>query len=164
MSVARRLIALALQTTWNSERERLDREQIDRDRRSRSQDLRDRNVLHEVDEANRRLHQTIARLERDNAALRGRLAELEGQAVAALRQVADRSEAWRRTAETLSAASSPSPDAGNRFDERALCDQVEASSQDIDIDQAWRDRRDAFIAERLAPTTEAPSAGRTGKA
>lgn len=149
MSVFHRIIATTGAITRNSTRERLEREKRDLQRMNDAQDLRDRNALHEIDEANRRLHQTNALLQRENEKLRRRTVELEQQASAELRLMADRSEAWRRAAHHLRTTwGAQLPDVASDVD--AVCDIVDAKTAEIETDDAWHRQRDAYIGERLA--------------
>lgn len=150
MSVAQRISHDTERMTWNSNRERIQREGLTRDRNARDQDVRDRNVLHEVDEINRQLHQKNGQLQRENEELRQQLADQETQAVAALRQVADRSETWRRTMEHFRKAWGPLlPQVAS--DESSVCDVSDVKSQEVERDPNWQQQRDAFIQDNLKP-------------
>lgn len=149
MSVFHRIISTTGEITRNSARERMEREKRDLQRADDAQDLRERNALHDIDEANRRLHQTNALLRRENEMLSRRAIELEQQASAELRLMADRSEAWRRTAHHLRTTwGAQLPDVASGVD--AVCDIVDAKAMEIETDDAWHRQRDAYVSERLA--------------
>lgn len=154
MSIAQRLLQLAGQITRNSEQERIQRENITRDRHACDQALRDRNVLHEVDEANRELHRKVGALQRENDELRKKLAQLESQAVSCLRQVADRSEAWRRTMEHFRLTWGPMlPQVAS--DISSVCDVSDLKIDEVSCDLAWQQVRDTFIRDQLKPVLPA---------
>jgi len=148
MSVFQRILGTTSEITRNSERERLQRERRDRERADDAQDLRDRNVLHELDEANRLLHEQNSQLRHENEALRLRVVEQEQQAQSVLHRVADRSEAWRRTANQIRTGwggllSDMPPD------EDAICDVFSAKLMEIEKDADWQHQRNAYVKESL---------------
>jgi hypothetical protein len=141
MNLAPRIYRDATQATLDGTERRLQREAIDAERLHRNTRDRDIDALHEAEDDN-------VRLQRENRALKQRLADQQTRAAFAIRTLANRSDSFRRTMVYLRTVWSPYLPDSEPF-KASLEPLVERQKEAVEADTNWRSEIDVYIAAVL---------------
>jgi regulator of replication initiation timing len=137
MNLAPRIFRDATQATLDGAERRLQREAIDTERLRRNTRDRDTDALHEAEDEN-------VRLQRENRALKQRLADQQTSAAAAIRTLANQSDSFRRTMMYLRATWAPQLPDDAPF-KASLAPLVDQQREAATADAAWQREIDTYI-------------------